>query len=192
MDQSKICGERERIKMNKLESLDKVKELWNDEALRLDEKIETISEIFYSIGLDVEGTGSYIGMTAIELGSFLRLSEYDEDVLRLLGTVNPPRTTWHMLSNASNEEAIYALKALMQKEYSDKRTASEFVYEKMQEVSGPSIEQKVGDLTEKELFALWEKSKSYPSILEKTRKFWDLWLVKGERDTYQQSKSMYW
>ena len=162
--------------MNRYEALEKIKEDWNNAEMTFGDKVIAVSETFYASGLDLASTAAYIKATPAELDSFLELGGLDEDIISQISEVNPPKTTWTMLTNASDEEITQALKAL--KEKNGHRgvnqvhcTFSEFVYEKMLEISGPTIEQKVGNLSGDDLKHLLKKGEDFGAFNDWGRKF---------------------
>ena len=98
--------------MNKTDALETIKEAWDDVSLSLGEKIIQISTAYYAAGLDISGTSAYIHTTESELNSLLELSEFDDEIIDAISRVNPPKTTWTVLSSASDEEVEHALKLL--------------------------------------------------------------------------------
>ena len=118
--------------MNKVEALEEIKRIWSDSNILLGDKINDISSLFYSEGLDLAGTAAFIKATPSELDALLSLGDLDEGILNLISKVNPPKTTWTMLGNASDEEVIEALNALDDDKANNKEnihfTFSEFVY----------------------------------------------------------------
>ena len=153
--------------MNKFEALEEIKSLWNDNSKSLYDKIINISSLFYSTGLDVPTTAAYIRATQIELDSLLALSEFDDEIIQLIAKINPPKTTWGMLSEASEEEIKRALNALENSEkllanYKDKKgTISEYVYKEMIKGSAPSNAEKLNSLSAKDIKHLRNKGEDY-------------------------------
>lgn len=148
--------------MNKINALEEINRIWNNREILLGDKINNISELFYSEGLDLSATAAYIKSTPSELDALLSLSELSQPILDRISKINPPKTTWMMLGNASEEEINQALEALEKGEYSTKSncnnyTFSEFIYNKMIEVSEPKIEQKVLMITGEEFSHIRKK-----------------------------------
>lgn len=157
--------------MSKYEVLEEIKQIWSDSYLCLNEKVKGISNAFYSIGLDLLTTATYIGATPAELDAMLSLGSLDDDILDKISEINPPKTTWPLLADASREEAIQALSALAKnKEESSYKnmpcTFSQFVFSQMIELSGPSMEQKVGSISGDDLYLLWKKNKSFKALTD--------------------------
>ena len=162
--------------MNKVEALEKIKAIWGDSEYKLDEKIILISDCFYGLGLDVATTAAYIKATPVELDSFLALGGLDEDIITLIAEVNPPKTTWTMLANASDDEIRQALKALKEKNNSKNLNQnhynySEFVYKKMIEIAGPTMEQKVGNIAGDDLKHVLKKGEDFGALNDWEHKF---------------------
>lgn len=162
--------------MNKAEALVRIKQVWNDRSVLLGNKIDEISSLFYSEGLDLSSTAAYIKATPSELDALLSLSELNQDILDLISQVDPPKTTWTMLGNAKDEEIVEALNALKKgNEICNKEDAhftfSEFVYQKMIEVSGPTIEQKVLTITGDELRHILKKGEDFGKLNDWQTKF---------------------
>lgn len=157
--------------MDKIDALEIIRKTWNSENLSLEEKIITISEAFYSVGLDIATTANFIKTTPAELYAFLSLSNLDEDMIRMISEVNPPKTTWPLLSSGNDDEIKKALSALSDTSRLKNESVSEFIYQQMIEVAGSSSEQLIAQLTGGEMFALAKKAKSFSSVTPNTIKF---------------------
>jgi len=162
--------------MDRIEALEIIKEKWDDREISLGEKIDSISEAYYSAGLDLGTTAAFIKATPAELDALLELSEFDEDIIEKISKANPPKTTWSVLASASEDEIIQALKALEEDKDSSQSkslhyTKSEFVYQKMVEVSGPTVEQKLANLSGDDLKYLHKKGSDYSALTEWQSKF---------------------
>ena len=162
--------------MNKTDALETIKEAWDNDALSLGEKIIQISTAYYAAGLDISGTSAYIHTTESELNSLLELSEFDDDIIDAISRVNPPKTTWTVLSSASDEEVEHALELLdASKDPGRQRESSdEFVYYAMIEISGPTIEQKVGNLSSDNLRHALKKGEDFGALSD-----WDVKFLKS-------------
>ena len=152
--------------MNKVEALEQIKETWNDRNIKLGDKINNISDLFYSEGLDLAGTAAFIKATPSELDALLSLGVLSPEILDMISEVNPPKTTWTMLGNASDDEIIEALQSLKKdkgifNKDSSHITYSEYVYNKMIEVSGPPIEERVLEIQPNELKHFLEKNEDF-------------------------------
>lgn len=156
--------------MNKIEALENIKTIWNDKNMNLEEKIQGISTNFYSAGLDLSSTASFIKATPSELDALLSLSELDDDLLDRISSINPPKTTWIMLANANHNEIEEALNA-MESNLNDKILYSELVYKSMIDVAEPTPEQKVNTLTAKEIKHIREKAEQYNALSASEIKF---------------------
>lgn len=160
--------------MNKTDALESIKEAWEDKTLSLGEKIIRISNDFYAAGLDVSATAAYIHTTESELDSMLALGEFDDEIISKISEVNPPKTTWTVLSSASDEEVEYALGALgdaKRKETRSLESADAYVYHAMIEVSGPTVEQKVANLSGDTLRHVLKKAEDFGTASDWERKF---------------------
>ena len=158
--------------MSKYEVLEDIKQIWSNDSLSLTEKVRGVSNAYYSIGLDLLTAATYIKETPAELDAILSLGALDDDILEKISEINPPKTTWPLLANASREEALQALSALEKNKTEPINYAlSEFIYSQMIELSGPSSDQKIGTLSGNDLFHLWEKSKSFKALSEKDERF---------------------
>lgn len=162
--------------MDKFEALEAVKAAWNDDSLKLGEKIISISNDYHSAGLDLATTAAYIKATPIEFEAFLELGELEDDLIERISEVNPPKTTWTMLINANEEEIEQALNAIADGKTksageSSMYTVSEYVYKKMLEVSGPTIEMKVGNLSSDDLKHALKKGENFNALSEWEKKF---------------------
>lgn len=158
------------VVMDKFSALELIKETWENDVLDLEKKIITISDAYYSVGLDIATTAAYIKATPAEFDTFLSLSNLDDEIIRLISKVNPPKTTWLLLGSGSDDEIKKALTALSAQPCVYSETISEYIYQQMIEVSGPTKEQLVSQLTGGELFALAAKAKAFSSVPESTIK----------------------
>lgn len=156
--------------MEKLEALEIIKEAWNNDDLSLEEKIIKISESFYSVGLDIATTATFIKATPAEFDAFLSLSDLDDDMIGEISKVNPPKTTWPLLASGNDDEIKKALAALSAQSRLDNESISEFIYQQMIEVAGDTPEKRISQLTGDELFSLAKKAKHF-SMDEKEIKF---------------------
>lgn len=155
--------------MNKLEALEQINSVWNDSSINLGTRIRTISNAYYSVGLDLSTTAAFIKSTLAELDSLLALGALDDDLIDIISEVNPPKTTWQLIANASTEEAKQALNALVQNRTEQPGekihyALSQFVYNQMVELSGGTPEQKIGMLTSADLFHFWDKAKVFKAL----------------------------
>ena len=162
--------------MDKIEALEIIKDAWQNKSITLGEKIDSISEAYYSAGLDLDTTAAFIKATPAEFSSLLELSEFDDDIIEEISKVNPPKTTWSVLASASDDEILQALKALENdKDNSQAKslhyTKSEFVFQKMVEVSGPTVEQKISSLTGDDLKHLHKKGTDFNALNDWQSKF---------------------
>ncbi len=161
--------------MGKYEALETIKSIWNATDISLGDKIRSISSEYYSNGLDLAGTAAFLNATPSELDAFLALGELDDEDIDKISEVNPPKTTWIMLANASEEEldgALAALKKNRDAEPSERVTAmTEYVYTVMLDVAGPTTEQKVGNLSGDILLHVLKKGQDFKLLSEKEEKF---------------------
>jgi hypothetical protein len=174
VDSEKDVG-REQL-MEKVEALDTIRETWQDKNLNLGEKITRISSAFYSAGLDLSSTAAHIHATPSELDALLQLGEFDDGIINEIADVNPPKATWQMLANSNDEEIHYALASLRSNKAAEpsKRVhtpMSEYLYSVIVDVSGPSTEQLVSDLSADTLVAIRKKAEDYQAIPDKEVKF---------------------
>ena len=97
------------VAMDKIDALELIRKTWDAENLSLEKKIVTISEAFYSVGLDIATTANFIKTTPAELYAFLSLSNLDEDIIRMISDANPPKTTWPLLSSGNSCIIVFAM-----------------------------------------------------------------------------------
>ena len=162
--------------MDRFEALKRIDAAWNNESLSLGEKITSISNDYYAVGLDLATTAAFIKATPAELDALLSLSELDDDIIKTISEVDPPKTTWALLANASDDEIRQALKALTQAKntHDEKQTItsmSKFVYQQMLDVAGPTPEQLVGMLTGNELGHALKKGQDFNALTDWENKF---------------------
>lgn len=156
--------------MEKLEALEIIKEAWENNDLSLEEKIIKISDSYYSVGLDIATTATFIKATPAEFDAFLSLSDLDDNMIGEISKANPPKTTWPLLAGGNDDEIKKALAALSAQSRSNNKSISEFIYQHMIEVAGDTPEKSISQLTGDELYSLAKKAKHF-SIAEKDVKF---------------------
>lgn len=149
------------IAMEKIDALVLIKKSWETDNLSLEEKIITISDAFYSVGLDIATTANYIKATPAEFDAFLSLSNLDDDIIRMISEANPPKTTWPLLASGNDDEIKKALEALSTPARPKNESISEFVFQQMIEIAGETPEQIISQLTGDNLFYLANKAKSF-------------------------------
>ena len=155
------------LTMDKFEALEIIKEAWDKDDLSLEEKIFKISDAFYSVGLDIATTATYIKATPAEFDVFLSLSNLDDDIIRDISKANPPKTTWLLLANGSDEEIKKALAALSTSSRSKMESVSEYIYQQMIEVAGETPEHTISQMKGSDLFYLAKKAKDFNSVSPK-------------------------
>ena len=156
--------------MDKIDALELIKQIWETENLSLEDKIIKISDAFYSVGLDIATTANFIKVTPAEFDAFISLSDLDDDLIRMISVVNPPKTTWALLASGNDEEIKKALTALSSSKATNE-SVSEFIFQQMIEVAGETPEQRVLQLTGGELFDLAKKAKSFSSVSQRAIDF---------------------
>ena len=176
--------------MDKVDALEKIKELWWDSNITLGEKIVQISNEFYTVGLDLPTTAAFIKATPVELDSILALGGLDDEMIEIISKVDPPRTTWQLIANASNEEIVQALDALSAgkkgpKTSENNTSVSEFVYQKMREVAGPTPEQLLARLTGSEIAKVRKKGESFNALSN-----WDIKFLKSVASLVSRDKEL--
>lgn len=161
--------------MNKVEALNRIKEVWNDESLELGNKITTISTDYYEVGLDLETTAAYIKATPAELDALLSLGALSDEMISLISEANPPKTIWELLANANDDEikeALSALKTKREKSNSDNQdTVSEYIYKQMVKLSGPSIEERVLAISASDIAHVRKKGEEFKALSDWEVKF---------------------
>ena len=173
--------------MNKTDALETIRKAWLDKKLSLGEKIITISTAYYAAGLDISGTAAFIHATESELNSLLELSEFDDEIIDAISRVNPPKTTWTVLTSATDEEVEHALEMLGASQQSGKQRESsdEFVYHAMIEVSGPTVDQKVGNLSGDTLRHALKKGTDFGVLSD-----WDVKFLKSVAGQRKRGKTL--
>ena len=149
--------------MNKLEALELIKKAWDKKNLSLKDKIDTISEVYYAVGLDVATTATFIKATPAEFDAFLSLSNLNDDIMIEISKANPPKTTWPLLASGNDEEIKKALTALSSSTRIKTKNESfcTFTHRQMIEVAGDTPEQLISQLTGDELWKLKTKAEIF-------------------------------
>ncbi|MBR6438838.1 MAG: hypothetical protein IKS65_06640 [Bacteroidales bacterium] len=164
--------------MEKIDVLVIIKKTWDNEDLSLEDKIITISDAFYSVGLDIATTANYIKATPAEFDAFLSLSNLDDDIIRMISEANPPKTTWPLLASGNDDEIKKALEALTTPSRPKNESISEYVFQQMIEIAGDTPDQIISQLTGDDLFYLANKAKNF-NMEDKKIKF--LYSVAGQK-----------
>ena len=167
--------------MDKLEALEIIKDAWENDDLSLEEKIITISDAFYSVGLDIATTANFIKATPAEFDAFLSLSNLDDDMIRIISEANPPKTTWSLLASGNDDEIKKALAALSAPSRSRNESVSEFIYLQMIEIAGETPEHQIAQLTGDELFYLARKAQNFNSVNQGQLKFLNSFAAQKKR-----------
>ncbi len=162
--------------MDKIEALEEIKTIWNAKDSNLGKKIIKVSSSFYDAGLDISTTAAYINATPAELDALLALGGLEDNLINLIGEINPPKTTWQLLASASEEEIKQALNALAENrektgENRVHSALSEFIYQQMIEVAGPTSEQRVGMIAGSDLAIILKKSEDFKALSDWDKKF---------------------
>ena len=175
--------------MSKLESLETIKTTWNDASMPLGTKAASISEEFYSAGLDFAATAAYIKATPAEFDALLEIGGLDEDVLESISRVNPPKAAWTMLSNASDEEVAQALSAIARGRTGEpgaRGSMTEYVYRSMIEVAEPTPEQKAALISSDALWHAVTKAEHFDGALTD----WDVKFMKSVASQKKRGKTL--
>lgn len=160
--------------MDKVGALESIRQTWNEENMPLGEMIASISTNFYSAGLDLATTAAFIKATPSELDALLSLGKYGDDILDLLSELDPPKTTWALLASANDEEIEEAIKALKDSKMEIEafsQPISEYVYHRMIEVSGPTKEQMIGNLSGSVIAHVLKKGSDFDVLNDWEMKF---------------------
>lgn len=176
--------------MEKIDALELIKNAWENDNISLEDKIIKISDAFYSVGLDIATTANYIKTTPAEFDVFLSLSNLDDDMIKMISDINPPKTSWALLASGNDEEIKNALKALSSQSGFNNSTVSEFIYQQMIEVAGETPEQKIAQLTGDELFYLAGKAKNFNTINQNKLKFLNSFAAQKKRGKVLSEKQM--
>ena len=156
--------------MGKFESLERIRDAWRSEDLPLGQKASLISEEFFSSGLDFATTAAFINATPSELDELLEIGGFEDETLERISRINPPKTSWTMLSNATEEEVDHALEMLgrhgtVPAGDGAHTSMTEYVYYAMIEVAEPTVEQKIANLSGKTIKFLREKASHFDGAI---------------------------
>lgn len=162
--------------MNKVEALNHINEIWNNDNLDLGTKITTISNDYYEVGLDLATTAAFIKATPAELDALLSLAALSDDLIDQISKANPPKTIWELLANANDEEIIEALSALETKRDNNNDSdandsVSEYIYKHMIKLAGPSIEQRVAEIRASDIAHIRKKGEEFKALSDWEIKF---------------------
>lgn len=162
--------------MSKYDALESIKVAWENERLSLGDKIRTISSEFSAGGLDLSATAAFLRVTPSELAVVLSLGDLDDEYIDALSRVNPPKTTWIMLANASDVEFDGALRAIERNRGASpsdraKSPMTEYIYTTMVDLSGPTPEQKVANLSGDVLYHALKKGSDFKLLSDWDSKF---------------------
>lgn len=183
--------------MEKIEALTAIKEAWQDSKISLGNKIVIVSSAFYSAGLDLASTASHIHATPSELDAILQLGEFEDDIIEAISEVNPPKSTWQMLANSNDEELYCALDSLRRNRETTPglrvhTPMSEYIYSAIIDISGPTTEQRVGNLTANTLAMVRKKAEDHQALPEKETKFLKSVIGQKKRGKVLSEKQIRW
>ena len=167
----KYASSEEVITMNKVEALNHIYEIWNNDDLDLETKITTISTDYYEVGLDLATTAAYIKATPAELDALLALAALSDEMISLISKANPPKTIWELLANANDEEIMEAISALGTKRDADNDSVSEYIYKQMVKLAGPSVEQRVAEIKASDIAHVRKKGEEFKALSDWEVKF---------------------
>lgn len=160
--------------MDKVNALQTIQSYWDNKDASFAEKVVNISESFYSAGLDLSTTAAFIKATPSELDALLSLGELDDEAIELLSNLDPPKTTWAILSNASEKELNEAIKVLSEKKdnnWDTDHAISEYIFNRMRAVSEPTVESKISMIPGGVLMHFKSKGEDFKAINKWTRDF---------------------
>ena len=159
--------------MGKLESLDKIKNIW-DSTKRLKDIVLGVSEEYYANGLDLASVAAYIKATPSELDAVLKLSELDESLLEKISDSNPPKTAWTILASASEDEIKRMLEEPESLDWGEDK-----IYKRLVRAAEPTIQDKVGVLSGVVIEAIYKKGIAYNALNDWQKRF--LKSISGQR-----------
>lgn len=162
--------------MDKLSALEIINSAWKNDEIPLGERINIISDQFYSSGLDLASTAAFIKATPTELETLLSLGRLDDEMIEQISAINPPETAWAMFASASDEEIVKSIDALKEdgiKLYNkaSDETLSEYLYSKMITAFGPTTYQILGALSGNEIKTIQKKAEDYSAVNDWENKF---------------------
>ena len=181
--------------MNKIEALNHIKTVWQDGNLDLEKKITSISVAYYEVGLDLATTAEFIKATPAELDALLSLAALSDDMISLISKANPPKTAWELLANANDSEIIEALNALKKKTEKNNKSpdsVSEYIYKQMVKIAGPSVEQRVSELSATDIAHARKKAEEFKAINPKEVSFLKSIASQKARDKELSDKQLKW
>ena len=176
--------------MNKVEALNHINEIWNNDNLDLGTKITTISTDYYEVGLDLATTAAYIKATPAELDALLSLAALSDELISKISQANPPKTIWELLANANDEEINEALSALATKRENnnpsdDNDSVSEYIYKQMVKLAGPSVEQRVAEIRASDIAHIRKKGEEFKALSD-----WEIKFLKSIASQKANDKSL--
>ena len=176
--------------MNKVEALNHINEIWNNDGLDLGTKITTISTDYYEVGLDLATTAAFIKATPAELDALLSLAALSDELISKISKANPPKTIWELLANANDEEINEALSALETKRDNniisdDNDSVSEYIYKQMVKLAGPSVEQRVAEIRASDIAHIRKKGEEFKALSD-----WEIKFLKSIASQKANDKSL--
>ena len=160
--------------MDKLDALQVINTIWNDNDASFADKVIEISSAFYSSGLELATTAAFIKATPTELDSLLSLGGLEDEMIYSLSKLDPPKTTWTILANASNKELDEAVKALEEKQAKLEELdypVSEYIYQRIKKIADPTPEEKVAAIPGYVIKHMLKKGEDFKAVNDWTRKF---------------------
>lgn len=155
--------------MGKLESLEEIKHIW-DSNKSLEDIVLGISNIYYANGLDLPTVAAYIKATPAELDAAIRLSNFDEELIKQISDSNPPKTAWTIFASASEDEIKRMFNESKTIQWNDENSSFK-LRDLLVRAAEPTIQDKVGALSGIVIEAIYKKGIAYNALNDWEKKF---------------------
>lgn len=155
--------------MGKLESLEEIKKIW-DSNETLENIVLGISDIYYANGLDLSSVAAYIKATPAELDAAIKLSGFNEELIKKISDSNPPKTAWTIFASASEDEIERMFNESGSLKW-DEENNSFKLRDLLVQAAEPTIQDKVGSLSGNVIEAIYKKGIAYNALNDWEKKF---------------------
>lgn len=128
-------------------------------SITFEQWVIDVAQAYYDARIGLEAASRMLGESVAEVQAVLRLATLPDDTLALLSGLEPPNTTWFLLSTCNRDELQAALAALagMAPEASPFFT----VREAIEAARGPDVIERVRELSADVLWRMASKAKNY-------------------------------
>ena len=142
---------------------------WGAEGLSLKDRVIAISKSYFDSGLQFDAAVRILACSAAELQATLYLAGLDEDALTELSHLEPSITTWYLFASADEKGFKAGIDAIKKRNPGESSFMA--VFEAMRRASGPTVHERLGELSGDVIWHMAKKAKQYDALSDKKKKF---------------------